>query len=137
MKTFFVFLFFAGLLISNLSCSKEENSSLFANVDHEISVRIPNCKRYDELACVTLDPSGCAGTMCIESIGKSCKKAMPCTPIPGGCLEDRQQIITNLDIFSAEYADYMLEHEFIDSLDWLASFNLCKSILLERANSLE
>ena len=74
--------------------------------------------------------------MCVKNIGKSCKKERPCTPVPGGCLDDRLQILDNLDTFSAQHADFMLANDYIDSLYWQNSFDLCKAVHVARTNEL-
>lgn len=119
--------------VIGISCS---NDGIFPTLNNDITTlleREEGGNRFDEFGCIV---ENCAGTLCRTSIGKSCKKEKPCTPIPGGCLTDKQRILDSLDIFSSQHSNFMLANDYIDTIDWQKSYNLCRSILIDRANSL-
>lgn len=125
------FCFLLTLLLS--ACSNSEVDSF---TEHQATSRTDDCRRrYIEMACVV---NNCAGTLCTEGLTiNGCKNLKPCTPIPGGCSSSAIEILSNLNSYCTEYADWMLNNDYIDECNWQASFSLCETILTDRANSLE
>lgn len=62
---------------------------------------------YDEGACtVKVDTSMVPGTICFESVGKSCSSAHPCTPITSAAASGRftkSQIDKKIDLIEKAY----------------------------------
>ncbi|MCB9044651.1 MAG: hypothetical protein H6550_00795 [Chitinophagales bacterium] len=121
------------LLLS--SCTKTTNTTTNEKVAPNLSsLANVNNKNYTERACIT---GTCAGTKCELAQG-SCKKARDCEAIPGGCVDLVQEILDNVDVWSAQHANNMVAGDYIeDDQDcWDLSYNLAHTILMERAASL-
>lgn len=130
MKLFKIFILMFSIFYA---CSKQEE---FAKNDStNVTTREDNCrKKYVQQACII---NNCAGIRCAPAATPSgCNKSKPCEAIPGGCLNDYSSIINGLNTYSTQYADDMLLNEFICPEDWQDSYNLCRDLLIERANNL-
>ncbi len=114
------------------ACSKQEE---FAKNDStNVTTREDNYrKKYVKQACIV---NNCAGIRCAPAATPSgCNKSRPCEAIPGGCLTDYSTIINNLNTYSTQHANAMLQDESICEEDWQATNNLCRDLLIERANN--
>jgi hypothetical protein len=114
------------------SCTKSDDNNPTAG---NVVVSDATSKSLDEGACIT---GNCAGTKCFKSSGSSCSKATGCVAVTGGCVRiSRVDLLTHLEEYAVEHANQMLKDSIINKSQWLHSYTLAKTILLQRAASLK
>lgn len=113
------------------SCSKTNNSASSNDISMpDVATLARQTYHNEEKACIT---GNCAGTKCVAVAQGFCKKARDCEAVPGGCVELVQEILDNVDMWSAEHANYMIANDFYDDdpENWDLSYNLAHTILIE------
>lgn len=80
--------------------------------------------------------NGKMGIMCRRAYGNGCRKASGCVAVNYDDAESKAQFLSNIDTYAREYVNQMQVDGLIDAENWQQSFDLCKAILTERANSM-
>jgi hypothetical protein len=84
-------------------CSCVKQADLETQNSHDSSILFQELKHKDESACITEDNK--AGILCFASLGNTCKKIIPCTPVSSTAI-NAEQFFTQQELNDWMNTDY-------------------------------
>jgi hypothetical protein len=124
----------AAVGITAAGCTKSPFES-DANTDR--ATRTAKKQKYDQFNCAT-EGSKCTMIECKATVTSNgtCKKAKPCEPVEGTCDMPKAVLLANASTLATDYANTMLNTDYIDQADWQSTYDLAYELIIAQANAM-